>query len=404
MTSVAHNVPANLESGGVNVAPGPEDDGWQMPPPVVLGDGTLVQLLKDGEALRAAYEAVAAARRLICVEAYIFSSDATGRAFADLLCRKATQGVRVYLIYDSFGCLGTDRSMFQRMRRSGVRAEEFHPVRPWECRYSWRPFNRDHRKLVFVDEEFGWLGGMNIADEYGGPWIAGAETLRKVAPWRDTAVGLRGPAARHLARAFAQTWSYVQHSGRIGQCQYFHDGEHYDIVASTAAMRSPVRERFGAIVAAARKSIDLTFAYFAPDDGMVEALCRAARRGVRVRLMVPARSDFPLLVHAARGFYAGLMSAGVEISEREHAILHSKTMVVDEAVSVVGSTNLDYRSIEYNCEISVVLRSPEFGEKMTRLFENDMRYARTICQDNWRRRPVQDRFVQWAVKRMRYLL
>jgi cardiolipin synthase len=396
-------LPHELEKTGLNLQPGSADDGWRNPPPVVLADGSIAQLLKDGEALREAYRAIANARRLICLEVYIFGSDATGRAFADLLSNCAAEGVKVYVSYDSFGCMMTDRSMFQRMRQAGVRVQEFHPVRPWECRYSWRPANRDHRKLLIVDDEIAWLGGMNIGDEYAGPWVVGARAL-KVEPWRDTAIGIRGPAATELFRAFVKTWQYIQRSGRISRCEHIFEGQGFDVVGTAPAFRSKVRDRFRRAVHGARKSIQLTMAYFAPDDGMVEELCTAAKRGVRVQLMVPAKSDLPILTTAARSFYERMLKCGVEVFERQHVILHSKTLVVDSEYSVVGSTNLDYRSIEYNLELSVVIHSAEFGEKMSLLFENDIRYARKITMNEWRRRPVRDRIGQWAVSRARYLL
>src|SRR5690349_5981171 len=120
----------DLDAAGVNVRPGSEDDGWVMPPPVALSDQTQIQLYKDGEGLRAAYDAIREAKRYICLEVYIFASDDTGRAFADLLCEKAQQGVRVYVIYDDFGSSAADWHMFKRLRRSGVRVQIFHPIRP----------------------------------------------------------------------------------------------------------------------------------------------------------------------------------------------------------------------------------------------------------------------------------
>jgi cardiolipin synthase len=398
-----HSLPLTSASG-INLHPGASDDGWPPPPPVVTRDGTLVQLLKDGEALRAAYEAIGQAKRIICVEVYIFDSDATGQRLADLLCRKAVEGVTVYLIYDSFGCLRTDRAMFQRMRRSGIRVAEFHPLRPWECRFGWRPGNRDHRKLVVVDGQISWLGGMNIADEYAGPWVAGDKALGRAEPWRDTAVGLRGPGTQELLTAYKRTWRYLQHGGRITRCQHIHDGQSIDVLATVACLNSPLRPRLKQLFGAASDSIDLTMAYFAPDDELVASLCAAAARGVRVRLMLPSQSDIRILVTAARSFYERLLHAGVQVFERQQAILHAKTMVIDGHTSVVGSTNLDYRSIEYNCELSVLIRSESFGRQMVTLFENDMRFANRIELNRWRRRPVLDRLGQWAVSRARYLL
>ena len=145
-------------------------------------------------------------------------------------------------------------------------------------------------------------------------------------------------------------------------------------------------------------------AYFAPDDSLVNAMCAASKRGVEVKLIIPAKCDLPILTAAARSFYETLLRAGVQVYERQHVILHSKSMVIDGTLSVVGSTNLDYRSIEYNCELSIAIRSPEFGEKMEALFANDMMYSKQIRLEQWRRRPVLDRFGQWAVSRARYLL
>jgi cardiolipin synthase len=145
-------------------------------------------------------------------------------------------------------------------------------------------------------------------------------------------------------------------------------------------------------------------AYFAPPEELIDDLCAAARRGVRVQLMLPGECDVKLLIVAARSFYEKLLSAGVEVYERSGAILHAKTLCIDGRLSAIGSTNLDFRSIEYNCEISTLVRSEELGHQMSELFHNDTRYADRITLSQWRRRPMYDRLVQWAVNRSRYLL
>ena len=148
----------------------------------------------------------------------------------------------------------------------------------------------------------------------------------------------------------------------------------------------------------------MTIAYFAPSDDLVAELCRAARRGVRVRLMLAGTCDVRIVQVAAHSFYEMMLGCGIEIYERQGAVLHAKTMVVDGERSVVGSTNLDYRSIEYNMEISAILRNAEFGEQMTTLFEHDICHAKRIELIAWRKRPVLDKFIQWAVSRARYIL
>jgi cardiolipin synthase A/B len=394
-------------STGVNISPGSDDDGWIVPPPVRLSDGSMVQLFKDGEALHSGYEAIKAAKRRVCLESYIFADDDTGRAFAELLAAKAREGLEVYCIYDSLGSMSSDRKMFRMMAHAGVRVREFHPIRPWECKYSWRPANRDHRKIMVVDDELAGLGGLNIGAEYAGSWVITSKNSSSEF-WRDNAVSIRGPSAKHVLRAFARTWNYIGRGGRIRTCELYHnlkptEGD-FGLLASVPTPRSPLRNFLCDLMGAARRSIYITMAYFAPDDEFIDELVKAAKRGVRVRLMLPGRSDVHLLTLAARSFYEKLMSAGVEVYERQAVVLHSKCMVVDGHTSVIGSTNIDYRSIEYNLESSVIIRNDAFGQQMNDLFENDVRYSKKINAKEWHRRPTWDRFVQWSVSRARYLL
>lgn len=401
---------ASGTSAGVNVEPGSDDDGWVVPSPVTLDDGSFLQLYKDGEALHAGLNAIEQAKHRVCLESYTFADDDTGHHFADLLCQKAKAGVKVFVIYDSFGSLTPavlwrkKPEMFARMRAAGVRTQEFHPFRPWEGGHSWRPLNRDHRKMLVCDDNVGGMGGLNVGQEYAGSWVIKSKT--KCDPWRDNAIGVRGPAARQLLYAFARSWNYCVHGGRVGRAEYrsnLRDGG-FGILASVPTTNSPLRPFFKDLLGNATKSIDMTMAYFAPDDDLINALLKAANRGARVRLMLPSRSDVHALIVAARSFYERLMDAGVEVYERQAVVLHAKTMTVDGHTSVVGSTNLDTRSIEFNLELSAIIRNPEFAKQMETLFANDMRYAVRVDPDQWRSRPWRDRVTQWAVSRARYLL
>jgi cardiolipin synthase len=398
---------------GINIAPGAEDDGWTTPPSVTLDDGTTVQLFKDGEALQAAYQAIEAARHRICLEVYIFASDKTGSAFAELLSRKASEGVRVHVSYDSFGSIGSDKQMFEQMRRAGVNLVEFNPIAPWRCKFSWRPANRDHRKMLVIDNDIAGLGGLNIGREYSGSWVIRERGANECDFWRDNAVGIVGPGARYLLRSFSKTWHYSTHGGRIRGAEFNynthdlgkpHNGRDLGILASVPSRSSPLRSLLRTIFHSATRSIQMTMAYFAPDDDLVNELIHAARRGVRVQLMLPARCDVGALMIAARSYYERLLTAGVEVYERQTVVLHAKTMTIDGRLSVIGSTNLDYRSIEYNLELSAIIRSEKFGAQMSDLFDNDVKFAKQIKLKEWRRRPTSDRIVQWAVSRARYLL
>jgi cardiolipin synthase len=395
-------------SPGVNIAPGSDDDGWVVPPPVQLSDGTTIQLFKDGEALHAAYNAIANAERRICLEVYIFADDDTGRAFSELLSKKAQQGLFVYVIYDSFGSMQSNRKMFDDMRRFGVRLREFHPIRPWDCQYGWRPFNRDHRKLLLVDDQIAGMGGLNVGREYAGSWVIDTGSGASTDFWRDNAIGIQGPGAQHFLKSFARTWKYTTSGGPIHRTEFTHNlnGELGDlgVLASVPTMNSPLRPLFHGLLDGAKKSIDLTMAYFAPGDELINALIRAARRNVKVRLMFPARSDVKLLITAAQSFYECLMDVGVEIYERQAVVLHAKTMCIVEKITVIGSANLDHRSVEFNCELSAIVRNEIFGRQMRDLFENDICFAKRISPKQWRHRPWRDRCGQWCVSRLRYLL
>jgi cardiolipin synthase len=279
-------------------------------------------------------------------------------------------------------------------------------MRPWECSFSWRPVNRDHRKLLVIDGEIAGLGGLNIGRNYGASKLV-PKKLRKCEYWRDNAIGVTGPGARMFMQSFRHTWSYVTRGGRIRRAQYIHDvrrGGDLGVLAPAPTLNSPLRPFLSQMLRDVQKSLLLTMAYFAPDDPLIDGLCKAARRGVKVRLMLPGRCDVPIVRTCARSFYETLLSAGVQIHERQGVVLHAKTMVIDEETSIIGSTNLDYRSIEYNCELSAIVRSAAFGRQMCELFENDVGFAEQIKLAEWRRRPRWDRFVQWAVSRGRYAL
>jgi cardiolipin synthase len=377
---------------------------WVTPDMVTLSDGTTVQLLKDGQALRAAYDAIQLARRRICVEMYIFSSDEAGREFVELLCRKAREGVRVFVLYDAFGCHDTDEALFERLRASGVHLCEFHPLAPWRYRGRWRITQRDHRKLVLVDDQLAQLGGLNVGAEYAGPWIVRQRRRYRGRPWRDTGLVLGGPQVRHLVSAFARIWRYARRGADPIAAEYVvplaPDGE-FGVLAAAPAPQSRVAAAMRDLIASAQQSLWITVAYFAPTDEIIDALCAAARRGVSVRLMLPGASDVALLRIAARSFYTRLLEAGVEIFERRGRMLHAKTLCLDGSVSVIGSANLDYRSFESNCELSVAIRSPGLGAQLQDMYEHDVRYSKRITLANWRRRPWLDAFLQWCANLLR---
>lgn len=309
--------------------------------------------------------AIQSARSHVHMEYYIFQPDETGRTIRDLLVTKAREGVKVRLLLDFVGCWRLFDSFVRPMRDAGVEVVFFMPVVPWRGR--WRVNFRNHRKIVVIDGTTGFTGSQNIGDEYAG---------RNGAEWRDTHVRLTGPAVHHMQEVFIEDWFFASRR-EIGHDveAYFPrpqtEGDHLVQVVPSG----PDRETnilhlllLGAI-GAARHTVSIATPYFVPDQAMILSLQSAAYRGVRVRLLVPSQTDHPIVLWAGRSFYKELRQAGIEIYEYDHAMLHSKVIVVDDVCAVVGSANFDERSLRLNFELSMILYEPDLAGLLLADFE-----------------------------------
>lgn len=378
----------------------------------VFGDVDLVagnssQLLVDGPAaFEAMFKAIDKARDHILVESYIVEDAAIAGRMAEALMRKRASGVQVALMYDAVGSIGTDAAFFDKLRTAGVAVCAYNPIGPARQRKAQPLTQRDHRKILVVDGQVGYVGGINLSSVYSAGSFSGRRRAAAQGAgdddvgWRDTNVQLRGPVAARLDQLVRDAW---------------HDQGCSDAMPATAPQAA--RQAAGADVIrvvdtqpdddysrmyaqlmtafdSAQQSIYLTMAYFAPGDDMVEALCDAARRGVDVQLVLPSRSDFMPVIHAGRARYGRLLDAGVKIHEFQSAVLHAKTAVVDGVWSTVGSSNMDYRSFASNNEINVVVLGEDFGSGMRQLFQRDVAASETITADDWRHRDLGDRLKQ----------
>lgn len=362
-----------------------------------LVTGNQVSLLQDGPATyRAMFAAIGAARDHINMETYILEDDEVGRQFADALIAKARAGVQVNLIRDSVGTLSTPSEFFQRLRDAGIQTLEFNPVNPLVARKGWDINQRDHRKLLIVDGDVAFLGGINISSVYSG----GSYSQRKPdkedaahsAPWRDTDLQVRGPVVAEFQKLFMQTWS-SQKGPAIKPRNYFPPGRVVGDQVVRAIGSSP-DEPYSFIYATllsainnAENSIELTNAYFAPDPQLLSALQAATARGVKVRLILPSQTDSWLVFQAGRSYYEQLLKSGIEIYERRGVILHSKTALIDGVWSTVGSTNLDWRSFLHNQEVNAVILGASFGRQIAAMFERDLANSQRITLDQWNHRP-----------------
>jgi cardiolipin synthase A/B len=377
-------------------------------PPIIAGND--VKLLIDGPATFAAmFAAIEHARDHVNLESYIFDDGDIARKLVDLLISKRNQGVEINVIYDSVGSITTPSAFFERLKSHNINVCEFNPINPLKGK-RWQINNRDHRKVLIVDGETAFTGGINISSVYS----TGSFGRRKKKPdtssqWRDTHVQIAGPAVTQFQRLFLDTWT-KQCKSQLRQPNFFPTllakGEKSVRVIGSSPDDQLSLTYVGLLSAIthAEKSIYITVAYFVPDPQTIETLQAAARRGVDVKLILPGFSDFAAVFHAGRSHYTDLLRAGVKIFEHREALLHAKTAVVDGVWSTVGSTNMDWRSFLHNNEANVVIVGQHFAAEMQRMFERDLVDATPIDLTTWESRSPITKLKEWGARCWEYWL
>jgi len=362
------------------------------------------KLLLDGPATFGAMKAaIERARGRVLLESYIVEDSKMADELSTLLLRKVSQGVSVALMYDGVGSFTTDEKYFDKLSASGVAVCKFNPVNPLERPGYWGINHRNHRKVLVVDEDVAFTGGINISRAYSsGSSVnrgsgSGDEMLKR--GWRDTHIELRGPVVRAFARGFSTVWASQGCQGALGAAAAPANARPGQRVVKVLESdpRDPTNRIYTALlqaVEASRRSVHLTMAYFAPGSDMVVALANAARRGVDVALVLPGRSDFTLVLHAGRSYYDELLSAGVRIHEMDQAVMHAKTAVIDGVFSTVGSSNMDWRSWVANNEINAIVLGSDFGKELEAVFQRDVAQSRPVQLDGWRERGLSKRMME----------
>jgi cardiolipin synthase len=362
--------------------------------PISWGDEAA--LLINGDAIFPAYlETIRGARRTLCLTTYVYWRGDIAHEVADALCERARAGVEVNVIIDAVGGLQMESALVAQMEDAGVRVVRFRPARAYAVR---RLTHRTHRKLLVADGTVGLTGGVGIAEE----WTGDAHDADH---WRDTHVRVRGPVVRGLFGAFAENWLEATGEALAGD-GYLPDVEKSDgggpmmVVRSSAGVGDTnVEALYYLAIAAARETLDLTAAYFVPRPAFTDALCAAAERGVRVRVLVPGRhiDKGPVRI-AGRAAYDQLVECGVQVWEYRPTMLHAKSMTVDGAWATVGSVNFDNRSFQLNDEATLCVLSDEFAGRLTAQLERDLESSERIEPDRWSRRGPFQRATESALK------
>jgi len=358
-----------------------------------------VRLLRDGAvAFPAMLDSIARARSEILLEMYWVGADAVGERFRDALAAQARAGVRVCVIYDALGSLGVTPAWWRPLFAAGGRAVEFHSISPLDPRFRLaRVELRDHRKILVLDGVVGYTGGINLA----APWLPPDEGG---AGWRDDVVQVRGHAAQELRSLFYGTWRNLTRESKpldVRPLSRKHKRPVWVLASQRWSLRSIHRE-YLVRIARARDRVDIANSYFVPDRRVRAALFRAVLRGVRVRVLVPSKSDVPVIQFAVEALFDTLLRHGVEVWTLPR-MLHSKTAIVDAAFTTIGSYNLDQRSWRKNLEVNLAVEDRAFADHVRSWFDRDLSTATRVDRAEWRERSYARRGVEWAAFAMRKL-
>jgi cardiolipin synthase len=364
-----------------------------------------VRLLSGGDdAFPAMLEAIEGAHGEILLESYIFAQDETGEHFMAALVRAARRGALVRLIVDGVGTIGRlSGGRIAHLEQGGVRVMVYRPLAPWRRRSGlWR---RDHRKLLAVDGRVGFVGGLNIANEYD-------EGRDRTRPWRDLHLRIEGPAVLELVRLFVGTWNAESWPVDRLVPQSLRAPRARPLTAATGAPVQIVGTRFwprGGLIRrsflhAVRRStatVAVANPYFVPDRSIMRALVDAAARGVAVRVVIPGRSDVLAVDLAARAMLGPLLRAGVRIAEWPAGMIHEKAAAVDGRWATVGSFNLDHRSLRYNLEVTANLFDGPVAVAVQERILSDFSASVEIDAQSLARRPLLARLLSWLLYRLR---
>lgn len=358
-----------------------------------LASNNEVKLLLNGEQkFPEVIKALKAAKKHIHLEYYIFEDEAIGNEIKDILIQKVKEGVTVRFIYDDFGSRSIRKKLVPELQQAGVQAFPFYRI--IFIALANRLNYRNHRKIIIIDGHTAFTGGINISDRY-----INKPNDAKSLYWRDTHVMIKGAGVHYLQEVFISDWNFCADETLEIEASFFSDPEvvtgEVDVQIASSGPDSDHPTILLSLIQAigmAEKEILITSPYFIPGTSLLDALFIAALSGVKVRLLVPLKSDSAWVAAAARSYYQELLDVGVEIFQYEKGFIHAKTMVIDEQLSFVGTANMDERSFELNFEVNTVIYDTGIATQLKTAFNNDLSHSVRVDKETWKTRGFKGQF------------
>lgn len=355
----------------------------------LLSRNNTVDILNNGEeTFKAIFLAISKAKKYIHLEYYIIEKGELGERLKNVLIKKATEGVEVRVIYDDVGSWKLPKSYIREMQAAGIQIYPFLPVRfPL---FTNKVNYRNHRKIVVVDGEVGFLGGLNFADRY-------LHGLPGIGIWRDTHLKVRGEAVTSLQVVFLIDWYFVRQELLLNKEAYLPNKGAEGSVIMQAVSSGPdsdwtsIQQAYFTLINMAKKYVFISTPYFMPGETTINSLKTAAMSGVDVRIMIPYKSDSLLTYWCTRSYVEELLEAGVRVFRYRKGFNHSKLIIVDGLVSSVGTANMDIRSFEQNFELNMIIYDRNVSRKLATDFMNDLKGSGEISIQQWKFRPKKDK-------------
>ncbi|MGJ8633986.1 MAG: cardiolipin synthase [Luteolibacter sp.] len=345
--------------------------------------GNSLELLIDGKfTFERLFAEMATARKYICVNFFIVKNDKVGKRFQQALIAKAKEGLKVYFLFDEIGSHKLSTTYLDELKEAGVECETFGSGRHWWSRFQMN--FRNHRKIVIIDGETAFLGGLNVGDEYLG-------RNKRFGDWRDTHLALKGPAVQAVQLIFMEDWFWA--SDRVPELLWETTPEKADqVTAIIPTGPADPADSWKLLVAeaanSAREKLWIASPYFVPDDGVMTALQLAALRGVDVRILLPDRADHILVWLSTYTYYQDAIPFGVKLFRYQPGFLHQKVMLVDDRLASVGTANLDNRSFRLNFEVTAFVCDSSFINQIRKMLVTDFQDSREVSMKEFTSKPI----------------